>query len=120
MCRPRPHGLDSLLSQVKGDHDKLSEKEKRLVKVLKDLDADHDGTVSLMEIAQLGSKLEQAEEEERKLKTVVRFFALLVGSLLAIFLMSYAAAEASKEVRVSPWAIALPRELPLSMCHQAV
>eukprot|EP00946_MAST-07B_sp_MAST-7B-sp1_P002557 g2557.t1 len=95
--------LDSLLSQVKGDHDKLSEKEKRLVKVLKDLDADHDGTVSLMEIAQLGSKLEQAEEEERKLKTVVAILSLLlVGSLLAIFLMSYAAAEASKEVRVSP------------------
>ena len=92
--------LDSLLCQVKHDKGGMSEKEKRLMKVLNDLDADHDGTVSLMEIAELGSKLEQAEEDEKKLKKIVGVLSLLlIGSLLAIFIMSYAAAEAAKEVR---------------------
>ena len=94
--------LDSLLGQVKHDKGGMSEKEKRLMKVLNDLDADHDGTVSLMEIAELGSKLEQAEEDEKKLKKIVGVLSLLlIGSLLAIFIMSYAAAEAAKEVRIS-------------------
>ncbi len=94
--------LTNLRDLVQGADGVMDAEEQKLMKVLEEMDADHDGTVSLLEIANMGKVLQEEKRKESRLKKIIAGMSvIMVVLLVAMLSMSLAANELAKESHVS-------------------
>eukprot|EP00942_MAST-04A_sp_MAST-4A-sp1_P012337 g12337.t1 len=95
--------VEKVIMEKYGDQkENISSEDQNLIFTLRSLDKDGDGEITLSEILAIQSRLQNAESDKRNLIRIVGgmavlFFIFLIGT----FLMTFAANEATKEVRVS-------------------
>ena len=95
--------VETVIMEKYGDQkENVSAEDQKLVFTLRTLDKDGDGEISLSEILAMQSELQNAEKDKRNLLRLVSGMAVLFVIFLGFtFLMTFAANEATKEMRVS-------------------
>ena len=95
--------VENVIMEKYGDEkENVSAEDQKLVFTLRTLDKDGDGEISLSEILAVQSELQNEEKDKRNLLRLVGGMAVLFVVFLGFtFLMTFAANEATKEMRVS-------------------
>ena len=91
-----------IMEKYDGQPENVSSEDQNLIFSLRSMDKDGDGDISLSEILAVQNRLQSAEKDKKALlRVVVGMAVLFVVFLIFTFLMTFAANEATKEMRVS-------------------